>query len=93
MPLAFSLDKALPNIPIDVDVIETVERNEVNSPSHSARSDAPSNKNKILPSIDVEKTLSGEEMDRLHDLWNGAALSAVSHQSLLSVGRWLIEFR
>ncbi|KAF8841795.1 hypothetical protein BDN67DRAFT_1068238 [Paxillus ammoniavirescens] len=80
MPLTFSRDKALPKIPIDVDVIGTVEGNEVNSPSHSKRSDAPSNKNKMLPSIDIEKTLSREEMDRLHDLWNGAALSARAHR-------------
>ncbi|KIK92179.1 hypothetical protein PAXRUDRAFT_147857 [Paxillus rubicundulus Ve08.2h10] len=80
MPLAFGRDKTLPDIPIDVDVLGTVERNGVNPPSHSARSDTCSDKNKMLPSIDIEKTLSGEEMDRLHDLWNGAALSARAHR-------------
>ncbi|KAF9223892.1 hypothetical protein BS17DRAFT_781361 [Gyrodon lividus] len=79
MSSAFSRDKALPAIPIDVNVVGAVAGPEVHSPLSSTGSDGSSNMDKMLPSIDVEKTLSGEELDRLHDLWNGAALSAVSH--------------
>lgn len=37
-----------------------------------------SNTNKSLPSIKLENTLSEEEIRRLHELWNGTGLSAVS---------------
>ncbi|KAF9234232.1 hypothetical protein BU15DRAFT_65900 [Melanogaster broomeanus] len=74
MPLTYSRDKALPDIPVDVDEVRTVAENEVNSPGHSGGNGGSWKMNKILPSIDVEKTLSGEDMDRMH----GAALSAVS---------------
>ncbi|KIJ67035.1 hypothetical protein HYDPIDRAFT_166428 [Hydnomerulius pinastri MD-312] len=74
--MSLKRDKALPDIPHDV-VIGLVG-DEVTTALPPARS--ASNANKILPAINIEKTLSGEEMDRLHELWNGAALSARAHR-------------
>ena len=71
-------DKDLPGIPVDVDASGTVVGGEglyLVPPSKNATS---ANTEKALPSINVEKTLSEEEMSRLHELWNGAGLSAAS---------------
>ena len=64
MPL--NRDKALPELPIGVSI--KASEDAVTSPLPSSGS--ASNYNKTLPTINIEMTLSEEEMDRLHDVWN-----------------------
>ena len=72
-------EKDLPAVPVDTDVSRTVA---VGYPIPSSNIAISSNTNKSLPSIKVENTLSEEEIRRLHELWNGTGLSAVSVASM-----------
>ena len=71
-------DKDLPGIPVDIDASGTVVGDEGPCLIPSSKNATSANTEKALPSINVEKTLSEEEMSRLHELWNGAGLSAAS---------------
>ncbi|KAG6370821.1 hypothetical protein JVT61DRAFT_11032 [Boletus reticuloceps] len=74
MSLALEREKELPDIPIDTNPSEAVVVDE------GLGSIPPANTNKALPPIKAEKTLSEEEISRLHELWNGAGLSARAHR-------------
>lgn len=78
MSTALGTEKALPDIPVDVGAGSTVVADEGLWLIPSPGIPTSANTNKALPSVNVENTLSGEEMTRLHELWNGAGLSAVS---------------
>lgn len=80
MSMSFPLqrEKALPDIPNDVDDSRTVEHEEPRLVSSPKIATTSADTSKALPSVNVENMLSGEEMCRLHALWNEAGLSAVS---------------
>ena len=78
MSLVFEREKDLPAIPVDIESSRTAveDKGFWSIPSPKIATSAITNK--TLPSINIENTLSEEEMSRLHELWNGAGLSAVS---------------
>ncbi|KAH0832884.1 hypothetical protein J3R83DRAFT_11836 [Lanmaoa asiatica] len=80
MSFALGREKALPDIPIDIRVSGAVGDGEGLWLVPSSRIAPSPNTNKALPSINIENTLSEEEMRRVHELWNGAGLSARAHR-------------
>ncbi|KAF8557104.1 hypothetical protein OG21DRAFT_1495021 [Imleria badia] len=78
MTLALEREKDLPLIPVDINTSGTVVEDErLWIPSKIAPS---ADTNKTLPPINIENTLSEEEISRLHELWNGAGLSARAYR-------------
>ncbi|KAG8213451.1 hypothetical protein J3R82DRAFT_11967 [Butyriboletus roseoflavus] len=80
MSFPLGREKTLPDIPVDIDAGSTVEADEGLWLIPSCNIPTSANTNKALPSINVENTLSEGEMSRLHELWNGAGLSARAHR-------------
>lgn len=77
MSFALRREKKLPDIPVDIDASGAVVGDEGLYSIPSSEIATSTNTDKALPSINVEKTLSKDEISRLHELWNEAGLSAV----------------